>query len=1145
MSMQNFTDFRATEVPLAGTNLIEASAGTGKTYSIAVLVLRLILETKLPLKEILMVTFTKAAVAELEDRIRLFIRQAYQISQGQSSKDETISFLVERAAKQTSPDQVNQSLKEALLYLDETSVMTIHSFCQQSLTNFAFETGQLFGMETIQDSSAMIEDAVNSFWRKYVTIIPVDLLEQLCGADFTRHAVIDVIKQFLNGKRYLPYSEKENYTLCNEDYQNLWKDVNQLIHAEKELRSQLENYVREHLARLQQAAVGNTYARKAEWHLINDPVKLAEEIYKKRDKGYAQKLFQDIIEQCEDCERAKEERNEYVRHVIDKILCLAIQEVSKLIIAQKQKAQQMSFDDMIVDLHKALVKKDNPSLINGLQQRYKAVFIDEFQDTDRLQYEIFERAFGTNTILFYIGDPKQSIYAFRKADIFTYFKAKQDVNHRYSMNVNYRSSAPFINAMNAFFLPRPDFDTFYFSGLSDSIGYINVEAPEQNTKGVLMQGDREAVTLTLFREPKKDRITDATAALVVQLLSGDHYSIKQGNEQRRLTPADIGILVRSNKDGQKIKAALSRFEIPAVTLGDAKILASEEAVTVLYLLEAMLNLSRSAINRALLGILTGWDESAILKLNEETAATRFKSYKAAWENDGIYTALSEFLVDFGVYDQLIKGSAENGERIMSNLLQLMEILHKMQTHKQLSPLELTGWLRRGIDGMAVEGDEFEQRIESDEEAVKIVTIHKSKGLEYKVVIAPFLDFLANVPDGFCTFRDAQSGEYIAALASQMNSNQKAELLRQTEQENRRLLYVAITRAVYACFIFKNMGNSGQYPYATQSSLVPFVGECENASNSYISFNETPPLPETTFRWRSRTIVPASISRQINFKLRNPNWMRLSYSRLNSKHATTGLPKAIPQQDIYNDFMFRELARGAKTGDLVHYLFEIIHFQRPKSWEHAVEQTVSRFAPQQQELLGEMLNKMIEQVLNGRIQLANKNFSLAEVAQESKIHEFEFDFPFSAVDTQRLQQLSAPDRRIYVELLNASGGLVNGKMDMFFEFEGMYFILDWKSNYLGDTLEDYSANRLAEAMNERNYHLQYLIYTLAADKYLSSRLPDYKYDLHFGGIIYAFIRGVQKDITHGFFTTRPNEKTIASINAIFNKQTDDLADLVAR
>jgi len=190
-------------------------------------------------------------------------------------------------------------------------------------------------------------------------------------------------------------------------------------------------------------------------------------------------------------------------------------------------------------------------------------------------------------------------------------------------------------------------------------------------------------------------------------------------------------------------------------------------------------------------------------IDDELALDRFKGYQHLWEQEGVYVMLTRFIADYKVKQVLINEAAENGERIITNVLQLMELLHKTQTQKQFSMPELVNWLKRGIEGMQVEGDEFEQRVESDEESVKIVTIHKSKGLEYNIVFAPFLDLTSDTDFEFVTFRDAVSGDYLFSDTSLLDDYQLRVTEKQLEQENRRLVYVAITRAVYKCYISKN------------------------------------------------------------------------------------------------------------------------------------------------------------------------------------------------------------------------------------------------------------------------------------------------------------------------------------------------------
>ena len=223
-------------VPLDGSNLIEASAGTGKTYSIAILVLRLILEKRFSLRQILMVTFTKAAVAELEQRIRLFVQTAYRKSNNEKIDDDTIAEIVNKCIKRNGREKVSELLKEAVIYLDETSVLTIHSFCQQTLSEFAFETNQLFGAELLPDISVILEEEVNKFWRKNITTIHPDLLVHLKKVGLTRADIIAVIKQHLDGKRFHKYEDSHDYTFCDADHVNFIKEIKTLSEKEQELK---------------------------------------------------------------------------------------------------------------------------------------------------------------------------------------------------------------------------------------------------------------------------------------------------------------------------------------------------------------------------------------------------------------------------------------------------------------------------------------------------------------------------------------------------------------------------------------------------------------------------------------------------------------------------------------------------------------------------------------------------------------------------------------------------------------------------------------------------------------------------------------------------------------------------------------------
>ena len=1129
---KDFEDFDAVQVPLEGSNLIEASAGTGKTYSVAILMLRLIVEKKLLVKEVLMVTFTKAAVAELEERIRLFLRLAYKYARGEEIEDTTIITVVDKAFGELGEEEVIRLLYDAVLFLDETSVLTIHSFCQQTLTQFAFETKQLFGAETLQETDAVLQDEVNKFWRKEVTTLPSDLLELLIEANFSRKSIASVVKEHIGGKQYLSYLEDEEYSFCTEDHESIVQLLKGLQKEEEDLRSCLRQHIIDSADDIKNRILGNKMATKNLPGEHNDPDVFLSTVIAKKGSGYIQTLFSDLLEMHTACGEPAENRDKELTKVISRFNCMAIRRIDQGIKAYKLRTNQLTFDDMIVNLHEALVVRKEPKLIEGLKEKYKAVFIDEFQDTDQLQYEIFQTAFNQDAILFYIGDPKQSIYAWRKADIATYFKAKRDVSHIYGMNQNYRSSAPYIEAMNIFFKPVDDFDTFHYGAKEDSIQYIKVESPSSNSKGILLRDDVPGVPFSIIEERNKDNILAAVVAQVINLLDRKTFIIDKNNVRRSINPSDIGILVRNKKTGRNIKRHLSKYNIPAVTIGDSKVLKSEQAVELLYVLEAMSANSMSSINRALLSSLTGFTIDDLLHLNEERVMELFANYKSRWDKDGIYTALIDFVADFNVRQVLIGGDTENGERIITNLFQLIELFHKVQSTKMLNALELLSWLKRGIDGMETEGDEYLQRVESDEEAVKIVTIHSSKGLEYNIVIAPELDFSFFGGRDFYSFKNPETEKYVTASLKELSEAQMDVLRFQEEQENRRLLYVTVTRAVYKCFIYRNT-------FFKQSTLEPFASAVKGLDESLIQFETALSIPDK-YRYRAdQPVVKVTSSLPVHFELAQQNWMRMSYSRLNVQHDRTMRFSYQTHKDKYDLFVFKDLPKGANTGNMLHHLFETINFMDPDKWMDKIDLSLKRFAPRQESTFPDRLLQMVQHVMQTQIVIDDTSFTLSGVAYNKRIHELEFDFTVPLFNPFSLKHLSTGEIRIDVNGPASMEGVMNGKIDLFFEWKERYYVLDWKSNFLGDKLEDYTQENMALAMNENNYHLQYLLYTLAVKKYLQSRLPDFDYERDFGGVIYMFLRGVRKDSSSGVYVQKPSEETISNLENVLSPAVQEL------
>jgi exodeoxyribonuclease V beta subunit len=1113
--------FSATDVALEKRNLIEASAGTGKTYSVAILVLRLIIEKNISVKEILMVTFTKAAVAELEERIRLFVKSAFKCAKAEVISDTTIEAIVKRNIKDLGKEVVLKRLNDAVLNLDETSVLTIHSFCQNSLSEFAFETNQLFNAEAINDLSEIVEDQVNEFWRTYITTIEVQLLAKVLGL-VSRNEITKIINNVLGGKQFLSNVDSIDDLLTNRARQiEIAEAIDESSEAAAAYKEEFINFVEENRELLRERTATNNHAVASFMTAIDDAEEFLKVLKSKYNTKYVKDLYPELVV-IYDRLIPLISNIETLENVVKySIYTLAIPIITNAISKYKKDQNIITFDDMITHLYTAVTSKVNVELYKALQAKYKAVFVDEFQDTDKLQYEIFDTIFKANTLLFFIGDPKQSIYSFRKADIFTYFKAGGKVDNKYSMDTNFRSSERYIDAMNVFFKPTPDFDTFLFGASANTIDYINVTSPSANKKGELCYNKKPVAPIEISESDNADTIIWKLAATVANLLSDKKFEIISGKQSRKIVAADIGILVRTNKQARAVKAELTRLGIHAITIDDSKLLESAEALDMLFLLQAIKDNSRANISKALLSGFTAYTRYEILNLSEEELLDKFRAYKQKWESEGAYASLNLFLKEFNVKSYLMN-LPQGGDRKLANVLQLVELLHKVQQQKKYNPAELVHWFNSSIEFSSSAENEFIQRMESDEEAVKIVTIHKSKGLEYNIVFAPNLDFVFNTRFEDGSFRDTTSEIYYYGHTAQFTADQSAMQRLQMAQEDRRLLYVAITRAVYKCFVFRNN-------YYKTSSLSPFVNELKKYKGNLIVFqtssiDEADEIPRAT--WAPFT--PLTIDK---LSLADTNWRKISYSAIVAEHEYHPKENSNSCTEEYDQFIFKTLPKGALCGNMLHFIFEHITFNEPASYDLVIKKALRNYFPSKAAAYKDNLLQLVNETLNAKIDITGTSINLAAVGNKQKLNELEFDFHIDEFNLKQLSALSSNERKFEVKNLGEIKGWLNGKIDLFFENEGKYYILDWKSNFLGDTLDYYSQEHLANAMNENNYHLQYLIYSLAVKKYLSKRIPNFEYNKHFGGVVYLFLRGTRKGDDKGVYVYRPEENEIDGLEKL--------------
>ena len=1111
-----------TEVALEKSNVIEAGAGTGKTYSIAILVLRLILEKKIPVQEILMVTFTKAAVAELETRIREFIALAYQSAQGIPIEDDTIQAIVAESINQQGAPASQQLLKDALALMDETSILTIHGFCQKTLQEFAFETQQVFGAEALspEQQDEMSANSIHDYWRKYIAPLGNDLLAHI--NPYLKVEVLEgMLKQALSGKQFnLPITPRT--PLLDSAHQEELLATIQVAEIERDtcwdsLCDEFSNNEPAYKVAIQQNTTAKRYFSELE-----DPNEIITQIEERKESKYISIVFPTILRGLDEWRQKKElvtQIQQQVTYVIFAHLTILItRDLEEL----KSRQSVLSFDDMIDHLHRAICLSPSDELVNSLSTKYKAVFIDEFQDTDRKQYEIFHRLFGppSETVVFMIGDPKQSIYAWRKADLFTYFKAVKEADNQFNMSVNYRSATSLIEAFNHFFLPEANFDTFYFQGSPDAFSYLPVASPNLNDKGQLELNGEAVTPIAVHREAGD--IFSRVAKQVADLLSNPGYRIHKNNQTRSITPADIAILVRNKYQAADIKNALNRFSIPCINLESEKILKRAEANVLLNWLIAIESVTLSHINLALLTNITGYSISQLSELEEEALVERFREWNTKWKTKGVYVTLQSVFACFQLTNRLLQPDVESGERALSNYIQLAEILHQTETRLQYRPAELISWLQKAAEGDKMNGDEYLQRIESDADAVQIITIHKSKGLEYNIVMAPFLEFSSDSKtEKMTAYRDA-NGDFFYGNSVSFTDDQRQWVEIQLEQENRRLVYVSLTRARYKCYLFTNK------PAECSGTLAVFLSAITKNPSPFINeVTELPQIPDN-FCYQATARPQARFEQAPDFRLKNTNWQKLSYSYLNPDHGVRALSagsESAASKNAYDQFIFYQLRKGAFTGNLIHYLLEHIDFTQPASWSFTINKALQRMSPGLEETHGEGLYQLIEQLCTLSLTAGNHTFTLPQISRNHQMAELEFNFPVHEFQTRQLMELSTPNTRFHLQKGQSWQGLMNGKIDFIGKQGEQFYLIDWKSNHLGYETECYNETALLEAMDANNYHLQYYIYLVALYKYLQSRLPDFDYDRHIGGVFYLFVRGIRSGASQGIFYRKPTHEQL--------------------
>lgn len=1183
--------------PLHGQRLIEASAGTGKTYTIAGLYLRLLLghgdngsaySQALSVEQILVVTFTEAATQELRERIRNRIYQArLAFSQSKLGHFETDDFTQALLDDVEDHPRAAQLLLQAQRQMDDAAIYTIHGFCQRMLTQNAFESGSLFNHEFITDETALRERAVADFWRQEFYPLDKSLVYLVRQQWASPQKLLTDIESYLSGPLMAIIAPKMTEDLVLWHQQNQEK-INKVKNDWLKCVGEIEALIKNSgvcKKTYKKNSVPNWLAQITDWALQQTQDYILPQNVERFSKSVLEnktakgtvpthKIFDDI-----ECLIAD------VPNLKSMLQAHAIVQVRALLEKEKRRFAWLCFDDLLSQLALALQNDKQGILAQRIRTLYPIAMIDEFQDTDAQQYQIFSDIYQDNDDcgLIMIGDPKQAIYAFRGADIFTYIYARKKVKDHYNLSVNWRSSSAMINAVNRLF----SFADAPFIYDSD-IPFININfAPNADKKYWQWQGIKQTA-LTLWFDDKnglqnkadyEEQMADSCAISIRDLLNDAlqdkaHFCDKEG--QKPICAGDIAILVRTGQQAEKIKKALAKQAIASVYLSNRNsVLQSYLALDLHRLLSAVLMPENERMMRAALASrLLGLNVNDIDQLNHdekmwEKIVTEFCIYQKLWFTRGVLPMLLQMMQRRKVAERLLQ--EEEGERSLTDLLHLGELLQ--QASLQLdSHHALLRWLVDHIDKPNGNSEEQQVRLESERDLVQIVTIHKSKGLEYPLVYMPFA----------CSYRETKTpfyhdNQYRCVL--DLLKKEKAIELADKERlaEDLRLIYVGLTRAIYGCFIGisalqngkKTKGDSGLHlsalGYLIQGGKILDEKGLLLALNCLIEgqadIKLCAPLALTQGTLNHKKDHLDALSARIFKGLIQRNWHLTSYSHLIKQGHASALP-LLPSFDldatgdlVYQDNQASDLIindeaipyssifqfpRGARPGTFLHTLFESVDFtkdmysdEQQKIITHllAVENYDQNWLPVLQELLTNVLTTYLN----------DDQICLAETDSMSRLTEMEFVMPIKALASGAVNLLIKKHDFLSAQAgdlnFETASGMLKGFIDLLFCWQGRYFVLDWKSNYLGDSPVDYNEQALNLAMIEHRYDFQYQIYTLALHRFLKQRLPDYDPQRHLGGVFYLFIRGIEPGTKQGIFFTQPSIELIDGLDQLFSDEQE--------
>ncbi len=1209
------------DMQFKGLHWIEASAGTGKTYTLSSLMVRIFLHDYLP-NQVIATTFTRAAAAELKSRIRARLQETQRYFESCLSPEVDIQVkirteddplfqkvLTDYALR---PDYAYNRLKLVIDQLDELFVGTLDSFSQKLLREFAFESGKIERTEITDDAKSYTHQLIHDVLREWIQAQPQPIVDYLCLTQNLKSVddYVAVVENTLN----FASAQFQEIAAPQIDLAQFEQQIDRLLQLDLSQVTELCDYYQAEGAYY--AVTGKKWRDndRMQRTLCHDLPAFVQALQQQRSyalfaphfantlKNLTELTTKKVLNKC-----AAEVLQQFEQHVIVqelKLFCECVQrlefdlgvldtylkfylsrEVKKRLPQVLQQKGETTFAQQIRTLADTLQGEQGQRFAKYVQARYPLILVDEFQDTNQDQDFMLAQIWRDSQrflhgCMIMVGDPKQAIYGFRGGDMLTYNKARQDVlakqGHLYTLKYNHRSVAALVEVVDALFQRQMQF--------GEEVFYTPVQAGTRPHPGLIdVQGENHAPLRWVCLQDAKDELIQVAWKIRDLLNQGVNQQLYflEKTGPRDLQEDDIAILSKNHDSLDQVQYELERLGIRVNRSSKRSVFDSSVARDVAAVLSAILHpYDEGKIKRALLSRLLGFNLQDLVELEQRADGLSqffydFDCIREMWQDKGFLTAWQYCLNLFKVWHNLVATQSRDNERVVVNLRHLTELLCQHSEHYQGAQM-LYHWYLKQLQSPSERDWELERKL-SNASGVQLMTIHQSKGLEFKIVFLLGADKSFSEKKKTLNFSTLQQINPVTGQVElqRVIAVNDAQLLQQEdiaqhnarqEAEQHRLWYVALTRASHRVYAMlqdqKGTSKTGlafwrgqgeqlfEHPYSVQEALLSErPPQLKAKSQQEYTPLQALALPQQRFYPRSKTSFSA---------------LAQHLKRKSAQDALTEQTVALDSAaDEINLVVENEVTAtqpiawirchfpmGTNAGSFLHKLFENIDFQDDR--HSIIEEVKRRFKNDNQynsqQLLAELLLKLNTQngpaeqiyasvadwLLEVLATPLHGDFQLKQLVSGQYLAEFPFYLALSdrILTIKRIHQLYA-EYGIEMPVLNEanSARYLTGSIDLVY-FDGQrYHIADYKSNFLGADQQDYHAEKIAQNMSHSSYWLQAGLYLVALHRYLGLQLHDYQIGRDLGGASYLYLRGMQGQAGAGVCHWQPETEFILRLDAI--------------